>query len=156
MKYWLIKEDKILKQVDGVYKCTTEEQKISKKDFGWYVKIRKKGKYLEILKSDKLSNDIFVGNVFSNFKKKIIDNKKIKVYRGGEASIIHSSNFNEKIDQIEYIFTKNELKCLDGKVKLKTKTVLEEELKFKQAKELYKKQQIEIEKEAIQILANAL
>jgi len=90
-----------------------------------FVKVRTGGKYLDILRDEKLDSDIFVGNP---------DNGKpeyIKIYRGGVTKTIHAKEFDEPTMQIEYTYTKHEIIEEAGVWRLKTEAELLEDAKAK-------------------------
>lgn len=90
-----------------------------------FVKVRSGGEYLNILKEDNITGDIFVGNPDDG------DNNKVKIYRGGTSQTIKSSEFDNTTMQIEYTYTKHETIEEDGVLRLKTDAELLEDAKAK-------------------------
>jgi hypothetical protein len=81
---------------------------------GWLLKVRRGGEILEINREYKREGDIYIGNVFSDYKNKKIDANKIKICRGGNTVTINSKDMLPE-DHIEYKYLKWEVKEENGK-----------------------------------------
>lgn len=79
-----------------------------------FLTVRRNGDLLEIEKENKQENDIYVGIVYSDKEKKIIDETKIKIYRDGESFPIKANEFDQSNEFIEKQYTKFDYKDIDN------------------------------------------
>lgn len=106
-----------------------------------YLTVRRNGEFLDILKEEKQTEDIYIGLVFLDKEKKEVDISKIKIYRGGESFLIQAKNFNEKNEIIEKQYTKNNYKLVDNKIVLKTEQDYQQEKTLKECQKILNKLQ---------------
>lgn len=128
----LVEEKNIIRTGKNIQIENSNQKLIEDKDFDWLLDVRRGGKFHEIDREKIKEEDIIVGNVLLeyeveetnkkgekiNVKKFAIDEKKVKIYRGGSKHTTLASEM-KKNDIIEYKYRKDELENDNGKVKLK-------------------------------------